>query len=168
MEFKPDKKKFVDSMGRPITQSLFIETSYDPEVAVYSLKDYDFEYEGVLFPSLKRLYLQMEDVVEYEFATTYLLSWTQWQRICSNKLFKSNIEAWREELELKIRSQAVRDIIDMTADEKSFQAAKWLADKGWDKRKAGRPSKEELAHEKKVQSTLDDKYGADIQRLFKR
>ena len=166
MDFTPDKKKFVDVMGRPITQSLFLETSYDPETSVYSLKDYDHEYEGKTFPSLKRLYLQMEDVVEYDFANTYLLGWNHWQRICKNKLFSKHIKEWREELELKIRSQAVRDIIDMTADEKSFQAAKWLADKGWDKRAAGRPSKEDVEKETKLQASLEKDYGADIKRLF--
>lgn len=167
MVFTPDKKKFVDSMGRPITQSLFLETSYDPETAVYTLKGYDHEYEGYKFPSLKRLYLQMEDVVEYDFAYTYLLDWNHWQRISKNKLFNKHINEWREELELKIRSQAVKDIIDMTAEEKSFQAAKWLADKGWSKRAAGRPKQEDIDRETKVQAAMEHQYGADIKRLFK-
>ncbi len=166
MEFKPNKKDLEDVMGRPLTQSLFLEINYDPEVAIYSLKDYDHTYNGKTFPSLKKLYLQMEDLVEYDFATTYLLSWSHWQRICNNKLFKKKIEEWRIELELKIRSQAVQDIINMTAEEKSFQAAKWLADKGWDKRKAGRPSKEEIEREKGMQTALHDEYGADVKRLF--
>jgi len=168
MEFRPDKSKLVDTKGRPLTQSLFLEIAYNPEVAVYSTKEYDFEYEGKIFPSLKRLYLQMEDVIEYDFATTYLSSWKHWQRICNNKLFSEMIGEWREELELKLRSQAVKDIIDMTADEKSFQAAKWLADKGWDKRPAGRPSKEAVTRELKTQAKLQDQYGADVERLFRK
>lgn len=165
-DFLPDKKLLVDKMGRPLTQSLFLEINYDAEVAIYTLKDYDHEYEGKVYPSLKKLFIQMEDLVEYEFANTYLLGWNHWLRICNNKLFKKHVEEWREELELKIRSQAVADIINMTAEEKSFQAAKWLADKGWDKRRAGRPSKEEVEKEKEVQASLHDEYGADIRRLF--
>lgn len=165
-DFKPKRETLVDSMGRPLTQSLFLEINYDPEVAVYTTKDYDHEYEGKVFPSLKRLYLQTEDPLEYDFASLYLLNWNHWIRICNNKLFKKHVEEWREELELKIRSQAIRDIIDMTADEKSFQAAKWLADKGWDKRRAGRPSKDEIEKEKRIQSSLHDEYGADVRRLF--
>lgn len=167
MSFVPNKKDLIDSMGRPLTQSLFLEISYDPEVAIYTTKDYDHEYEGKVFPSLKKLYLQMEDVVEYEFATTYLLGWKHWQRICNNKLFRDQVEEWRTELELKLRSQAIQDIINMTAEEKSFQAAKWLADKGWDKRKAGRPTKEDVAKETKIQASLRDEYQADIVRLNK-
>jgi len=165
MDFVPDKKAFVDSMGRPITQSLFLEIGYNPEVAVYSLKEYDHEYEGKVFPSLKRLYIQMEDVLEYEFANRYLLGWQHWQRIINNKLFKPHVEAWRSELELKIRSQAVRDIIDMSADERSFQAAKWLADKGWVEKRAGRPSKDQVEREKNIRDALAEQYEADVVRL---
>lgn len=166
MEFRPTKSQLVDIKGRPLTQSLFLEINYDPDVAIYTLKDWDHEYEGKTFYSLKRLYLNHEDVIEYDFATKYFLNWKHWLRIANNKLFKSQIEEWREELELKIRSNAVQYVMDLTAEDKSFQAAKWLADKGWDKRKAGRPSKEEVERERKIQAALDDEYGADVQRLF--
>jgi len=110
----------------------------------------------------------MEDLLEYEFSYEYLLGWNHWQRICNNKLFTEKIAEWRRELELKIRSQAVRDIIDMTAEERSFQAAKWLADKGWDKKGAGRPTKEAVDAERRMQAELKDEYGADVKRLFKK
>lgn len=166
---KVDKSRLVDVKGRPLTQSLFLEVNYDPEVAVYTMKGYDHEYEGKIFPSLKRLYLEMEDPVEYEFAYTYLLDWKHWLRICDNKLFKKEVEEWREELELKIRGMGTKSILDAALSEDgSFQAAKWLADKGWDKRKAGRPSKEEVAREKKMQARLQDEYAADIVRMSNR
>lgn len=47
----------------------------------------------------------------------------------------------------------------------SFQAAKWLADRGWDTRGAGRPSKAEVEREKQFQVTVDKEYSADIIRL---
>lgn len=168
MTFEVNKKDLVDTKGRPLTQSLFLEISYDPEVAIYTLKDYDHEYEGKKFPSLKLLYLDMEDLIEYEFSYKYLLGWNHWQRICNNKLFTAKIQEWRKELELKIRSQAVADIINMTAEEKSFQAAKWLADKGWDKKGAGRPTNESVDREREMQASLKDEYGADVKRLFKK
>ena len=167
MTFEVNRKQLIDIKGRPLTQSLFLEVGYDPEVAIYTLKDYDHEYEGKKFPSLKLLYLEMEDLIEYEFSYKYLLGWNHWQRICNNKLFTAKIQEWRKELELKIRSQAVADIINMTAEEKSFQAAKWLADKGWDKRQAGRPTNEAVEREREMQASLKDEYGADVKRLFK-
>ena len=69
------------------------------------------------------------------------------------------------ELDLKIRSQALRDIIDMSADDKGFQAAKYLADKGWDKGSVGRPKKDTSEHDAKVQEMLEDDFTADVIRM---
>jgi len=160
-----DKGKLKDSRGRPLTQGLFLEVGYNTEFAVYTQKDEDFEYEGKVYPSLKKIYLAHEDPTEYDFACTYLLGWNQWQRICRNKVFSKMIDEWREELELKLRSQAVMAIRDLSEGEKGFQAAKWLADRGWDKRPAGRPSKADVDRETAMQSKIDQEYSADIVRL---
>jgi hypothetical protein len=165
-----DKSLLKDSMGRPMTQSLFLEVGYNTDTAVYTLKDDDFYYEknGHTYPSLKRLYLEMEDIVEYEFANTYLLGWNHWKRLNENKLFHKRFEEWREELELSLRSQAVRSIIDSTAQDGNFQSAKWLADRGWNKREPGRPSKSEKVKEEKIQKRIDDEFSADVVRLMER
>lgn len=161
-----DKSKLRDSRGRPLTQSLFLEVGYNTEFAVYTLKDDDHEYEGNIYPSLKKLYLAHEDPTEYDFACTYLLGWQHWQRIVRNRVFSKTIEEWREELELKVRSQAVREILIQSASDKGFQAAKWIADKGWDKRTAGRPSNADIERETKVQAKINEEYNADVVRLI--
>lgn len=160
-----DKKKLRDSRGRPLTQGLFLEVGYNTEFAMYTQKDEDYEYKGVVYPSLKRLYLEHEDPVEYDFACTYLLGWSQWQRICKNKLFASQVAEWRLELELKLRSQAVRDIVLLSAGEKGFQSAKWLADRGWDKRAAGRPSAEDVERRQNMDKKIEDEYASEVSRL---
>ena len=162
-----NKSKLRDGRGRPLTQSLFLEIGYNTEFAVYTLKEDDYEYKGEVYISLKRLYLEMEDPTEYTFANEYLLGWSHWKRLTNNKTLIKEIEEWRFELELKIRSQAVRGIMDMSIEEKGFQAAKWLANKGWDTRGAGRPSKEDLEHETAVQERISDEYMADVVRLNK-
>lgn len=159
-----DKKLFLDSAGKPLTQSLFLEIGYT-EQALYTLKEDDYEYKGKLYPSLKRLYLEMEDPTEYEFANTYLLNWKHWKRIYANKIFKSYIDDWREELELKLRARGIKEAMK-AAEMGGFQAAKWLADKGWDTRQAGRPSKAEVERETKVMARLNDEFSADVVRLF--
>lgn len=164
---KIDKNLLKDTQGRPLTQGLFLEIQYDTRYAVYTLKDEDFEYEGKLYPSLKRLYLEMEDVVEYTFANRYLLGWNHWKRLQENKLFTARIEEWREELELKLRSQAIRDILDMTADEKSFQAAKFIADKGWDKLKVGRPRTADKIKEEALMASIENDYSENVLALRK-
>lgn len=144
---------------------LFLEHKYDSDQAVYTLSEHDKVYDGKDFPSLKRLYLEHEDPTEYDFATTYLNSWKQWKKLCGNGEFKKHVEEWREELEVKLRSQAIRDIIDMTANEASFSAAKWLADRGWEKRGAGRPTKQEQEKRYNQDRKLSDEFSEDFKRL---
>lgn len=159
----PTKDQMVDSTGRPMTQSLFLEAQYSP-YSIYTLKDEDYEYNGKLYPSIKKLYLETEDPTEYLFATKYLLGIKHWYRIYENKLMQPHIDEWRFELELKLRSKGVRQLIG-AANKGSQSAAKFLVDKGWSERGAGRPSKEEMEKEKKILSNIQDEYADDFKRL---
>lgn len=166
MTYKVDKAKLLDTRGVPLTQSLFLEIGYNTDFAVYTLKEDDHEYNGVVYPSLKRLFLEHEDPVEYDFAKTYLLGFPHWKRLNGNKLLRAHFDEWREELEMKIRSQAVRDMITLCASESgNFSATKWLADKGWDKRLAGRPTKAQKDKEEAQNQRIADEYGEDFQRM---
>ena len=165
MEIKiPTKADLVDNGGKPLTQSLFLEIAYSDK-AVYSLKEYHCEHEGKTYPSLKLLYLEMEDPTEYDFAMKYLLGFKHWKRLYENKLIGRHIDEWREELEMKLRSRAVKHMLTSAA-EGNYQAAKWFADRGWTNKGAGRPSKLDIEREKKFQANVDKEYGADVFRLF--
>ena len=161
---KIDKSLLLDSRGRPITQSMFLEIGYT-DFAVFTTKDNDYTYKGKVYPSLKRLYLEYEDPTEYAFVQEYLSGWNQWKQLCNNQQTLKFINEWREELELKLRSQAIRDMIDQSADGGSFQASKWLADRGWDKRAAGRPSKQEQQKEQRVKEKISNEFNDDAARL---
>lgn len=160
-----DKKEtMLDNTGRFRTQSLFLELGYGDE-AVFTLKDQDHTHDGKDYVSLRKIYLSFDDPTEYEFATEILLGWKHWQRMCENKAIRRYIDEWREEMEVKLRSRAITDAIQ-EARKGHFQAAKWVADRGWSTRGAGRPSKAEIEHEKKIQSRLNDEYGGDVVRMF--
>lgn len=160
-----EKEQLQDTMGRPLTQSLFLELQYS-EYAVYTLKEDDYEYKGKKYPSLKRLYLLEEDPTEYAFATKYLLGWQHWKRLCENKAIAKHIEEWREELELKLRCQAIRDMQNLCASESgNYSAAKFLADRGWEKRGAGRPSKADKERHLRVEERIEQEFSADVARL---
>ena len=161
----PTKDKMLDTSGRPITQSMFLEIGYS-EAAIYTFKDQDHTYEGKVYPSLKRLYLLEEDPTEYEFANKYLLGWRHWNRLCENKLIRKEIDEWRIELEMKLRSRAVKEMIK-SAEKGGVQASKWLADRGWEQRGAGRPSKADVASEKVLMARVDSEYSSDVIRLHK-
>lgn len=162
----PNKEEMKDVRDRPLTQSLFLEFQYDTEKAIYTLKGYDHEYNGKLYPSLRKLYLELNDPTEYSFATTYLIDWNHWVRLCDNKFIRKHIDEWRLELEIKIRAEATKHIM-VNARKGSFQASKWLADKGWDVRTAGRPSKEQVEREAKVQASIKNDFDDDFERMGK-
>lgn len=162
-DWSPNREQFLDTSGRPLTQMLFLETVYSPS-AIYTLKDVDHEYKGIIYPSIKRLYLEMEDPVEYEFANKYFLGWNHWQRICENKVITPHVYSWRYELELKLRSRAVSQF-KKQAEKGGVQAIKWLAEKGWDVKIAGRPSKADIEKENKIMQNINNDFAEDFRRL---
>lgn len=151
-------------MGRHLTQSLFLELGYRPE-AQYTMKDEDYLYEGRLLPSIKKLYLEIGDPTEYEFANKCFTGWTQWQRIVANKQITKVVEGWRFELEVKLRSEGVKQARSQSK-KGSWQATRWLSEKGWEDRGAGRPTKTEVDHEKKVQAAISNEFEEDANRLL--
>lgn len=159
----PNKEKMIDGKGGYITHGLFYETEYSTTHALYSLTNTDKEIDGVVYPSLKKLYLEMEDVTEYEFATTYLVDWPHWQRCCNNSSIKKHIDQWRQELELKLRARALREMVAM-ADKGNFNAAKFIAGKEWES-KRGRPSKVEVEAALKNDEALRGTLDADASRV---
>lgn len=159
---KIDKTKMKGPGGQMITQGLFIDFNYDDTYAMFTWDDEDKMYNGKLYPSLKKLYLSSEDPTEYEFANKYLLGWRHWQRMQGNKTLKEQFDEWREELDVMLRSLGVRQMLDMAED--NFQAAKYLADRGWNKQSVGRPSKKQQEIETKIKSGLSS-FDGDITLL---
>lgn len=160
-----NKEGFKDEKGRYIVQGLFLEDRYNTDLAYYTLAGEDKEYKGKLFPSLKRLYLETADPIEYTFATTYLYDWDHWQRMCRNAIVSRHIESWREELELSLRSEAISALVDMAINKDHYQAAKFLQDKGWDVSKRGRPSKEDIQQELIKEASKEKEYSDGVALL---
>lgn len=164
-QYVPDKSRYKDEKGRYIVQGLFLEDRYNTDLAVFTLDGEDKTYKGVVYPSLKRLYLECADPKEYSFATQYLYDWDHWQRLCRNAILSRHIEKWREELELSLVSEGVNALINLALNENSYQAAKYLAERGWDKRGRGRPSKEEIEGHLKRHADNDSSFDSDFQLL---
>jgi len=171
------KDQMKDSRGYPMTQALFLETVYSP-YAIWTFDDEDKEYtfpetndhemagKTVLLKSLRSYFLDIADPTEYQFAKQCTIGWDHWKRLTENKMIRAEVEKWREELEVALRSEGIQAIIDSTAREDgNFQAAKWLADKSWQKTGPGRPSKSEVEREKRVAERVNQGFGADIIRM---
>lgn len=164
---KQKDTKFKDTIGRFLTQSLFIELEFKKNTALYSLGEEDRTIKGITYPSLKRLYLELEDPTEYEFAITYFYSWPHWLRICQNIKLATFIDEWRAELEIKLRSRGIKKMIATagSSTKDAVTASKWLSDRGWTKRKAGAPSKDEIARERKIAAGISSEVEEDRKRL---
>jgi hypothetical protein len=157
-----DKKKLKGKNGDYITQGLFLELSYnDPKHAIFTLAGEDKMYKGKNMISLRALYLEMEDPVGYEFANTYLYDYDHWNRMKVNKRIAKEIEKWEDELEIKLRSNAIR-AINERADAGDFSAAKYIAEGKWKQRGAGRPTNEEKERHLKIVEKTEDEWSNDV------
>lgn len=136
-------------------KQLFIEFNTLPGIALYTLQPHD--YRGCL--SLYRLFMEMSDDSEYTFAKTYFDGWRHWESLCKSHWFRPYIEQWREELALKTKAEAIQTAkrISLAGGKDALTAAKYVAERGWDKTPArrGRPTKEKVILQDE-QSILED------------
>lgn len=140
------------------TKSLFYELSYhDPEYAIFTTKEHDIEFQGRKMVSLQQLYVAMvpNDPTEYEFAQTVFGSWEVWDKIQKAPQISPFVKKWRNEVEIKVKSQAIQAIATEMKEggRSSFSAAKLLLEKGWlDKDSASQAKKKLQAKEEEQQN----------------
>lgn len=157
--------KFTNSNGVRLLSSLFVETCRTPEATpVYTLSDND--KPG--YPSLYKLYMEVADPTEYVFATTHLHDWKHWIALSTADWFQPYVERWRSELELKIKSMALRRMIDDSASggRDGQSAAKFILEKGWaPKNEKGRPSKQDIREAADRIASDGSQVDNDLERL---
>lgn len=166
---------YIDPLGRYRVKTLFYEeafkrgrlidhTLYRP---VWTLKERDItlrpeskfflEWDGTgrnpnLLLSIRQLYLSHSDPTEYQFAVDVVGSWDHWKMLRGRTFLKPLVEEWREQLKLKIESeafQAARKVAATGDGVLALQASKWLHSAVQPKSGKGRPSKEQIALEAK-------------------
>ena len=115
----------------------------------------------------KTRFVAISDPTEYLGALDLAGSWEEWQRFkrewpeFGNKILID----WLAEVEVKIRSESIRNLIDQSLDPKGSAASKWLAEGKYKPRQAGRPSNAEITKQAKIQSRIDDEVSEDIARV---
>tara|TARA_R100001086_G_scaffold250107_1_gene193953 strand:+ start:27882 stop:28397 length:516 start_codon:yes stop_codon:yes gene_type:complete len=156
--------QLAGSNGKRKTAALFLENNYHRESedpAPFTLKDRD--HRGKI--SLKRIYMECEDPTEYMFSQAAFGSWEHWEVLKNSTFFKPYAEAWKKELETKIRAEAILTIRQDALHNPT--SAKWLAEKGWEpKATKGRPSKAEVDRERKRLAEQADTLESDAGRIF--
>lgn len=111
--------------------------------------------------SLYKLYMEIGDPTEYEFAKKVFNTWEHWKKIASHQAVSSHVAVWREELEIKVRCEAVKHLRAQSS--KSTSAAMFLARKGYDEPPNTKKSK---SHEEKVQEAIKSRIDADYARVM--
>ncbi len=161
--------KYKAADGRYRTESLFREISQPSSRAKYP-PVFSITPEDKDVPSMHRLFVESDDPTEYKFAIEVLGSWHHWCVLKERTWFKPYYEVWRAELDTKLKSRGV-EILQAIADSNkptAANAAKWLAEGGWEQKakpKRGRPSKEEIAGERKALAKEDAELADDVERL---
>tara|TARA_R110002096_G_scaffold83998_2_gene194304 strand:+ start:349 stop:840 length:492 start_codon:yes stop_codon:yes gene_type:complete len=156
--------KFKGSKGHWLTKKLFLETCQgDLDRVLYTIREDDKTYRGITYPSIQKIFVELEDPTEYFIAKEYFGSWKHWV-ILSEGILSTEIESWRDELEVRLRAKGLEQIIKLSGDG-DRNAAKILLDKGWSKRKAGAPSKQDKVNELKKQASIVSIVDNDLARL---
>lgn len=170
---------FKNSQGLWLTRALFVDIathgreeqlrSVEPSMAKFTLSTNDVTKFGKTYPSLHRLYVEMEDTTEYLFATKYLGGWTHWKYLCSCNFFKEPLEAMREELSIKLKAKALEALQTIAGDpndRRYLEANKFLLKDALDlpKKPVGRPAKDKDPRPADVIKE-DQQVKADLKRL---
>lgn len=142
-------RKYVAANGCYHLQQLFFDKVFDPE-APYTLSRVD---KGP-HKSLYLLYMEADDVLEYDFAIKNLDGWDHWMRLCECTWFKPHIEKWRKELEIRTRARALKEIVrdSKSGSKSSASSSKFIVEKGWRDKEGsangrGRPTKDDIKNE---------------------
>lgn len=163
-----------DPQGRFRTGSLFWELRRKEDgrderlPPIFTTKEEDFTVDGVTYKSLKKVYMSYDHIpgFEYDFAMDTLGSWDHWQRLCTNGEISKLIKDWRTELEIKIKAEAMKTVLAQSRDrEKGLTAARTLLGEEHKGAKRGRPSKEEVQRQQKIEAGIRDNIQEDMDRL---
>lgn len=160
-------------------KALFFETTLaDKSTVVYTLKDQDHSVEDResgatrVYPSLYRLYMELDDPTEWKVAQELMDGWEHWEMLCNCNWFKPYVERWRKELHLRMQSQALVRIKSeaKTGSKESFGANKYLLERGWEPKEGskhgrGRPSKDEIQKAAHELAKADNQLSEDFKRL---
>lgn len=164
---EPSGPIFKNTSGSWLLKTLFFEMSdSNHDRALYTLKteDHTSKEDGRVYPSLRRLYLDMNDESEFDFARTYFGGWPHWKRLLQCSWFQDYLSEIREELAVRNAASCLRQL-RKKASEGSLQANKYLLEQGWKKDIVGRPSKEKIRSEADRLFRSAQDVDEDLQRI---
>ena len=146
------KKEIKNLGGKPICSGMFKQNNPNGK--------YDLDH-------WHKVFVETADLAEYTAAIKLAGSWEEWNRIKSGwPLFRRTIlPGWLEEVEVKLRSEAIQALIAQSKGEKGTVAAKWLAEGRYAVRGPGKPTKAEVQREARIAANVTDEVADDYSRV---
>lgn len=113
----------------------------------------------------RQIFVETGDPTEYEAALQLVGSWAAWQKFKKDWPFFKNqiLPEWLTELEIRLRSKAIRKMVASADDDLNTAAMRWIAEgkyKPDDKRTAA-VKRQEQAIKKGVATEIDE----DVRRV---
>jgi len=134
-------------MNRYFTIGLFKETAiHDKQYVLFTLEE------------AKSLYMACRDITGYQFAIQHLGGWQHFKALYKSPALSPILDEWEEELEVALRSEALKKIETLSTGDKGYQAAKFLVDKGWKEKTKGRTTKEAIQKEARINEKVYDEF----------
>lgn len=94
-------------------------------------------------------FIELGDLTEYSAALQLVGSWEEWNRLKTQSApFKEELDKWKNELKVKMESDAQRKVVELLSCGKSsveLSAAKFLSSKD----SAGRPTKAQIENKQR-------------------
>ena len=154
---------FKNSNQVYLGRELFFETAAMDQkpYVLYTLKSDDYQPEGYErpLPSLRRIYLEEDDLTEFFVAEKYFDGQPHWKRLTSQEWFMKELSPLREELQIKHQAQYLRALrTDAISGDKV--TARYLLDRSEKSdTRACRPTKAKIKQEaeKLVKESVDIK-----------
>lgn len=107
----------------------------------------------------RQAYLDSNDPTGYLFAEEWVEDgYRKWMMLQDAFGVRAEVLEWKKTLEMKLQSAAILSIAEQRGT--SFQAAKWLADRGWQEKEDKRTKE----HKKRA-AEVNDHVAADMARL---
>jgi hypothetical protein len=148
-DYSTIKDTVVDAYGRRIVLSLFSEYSRGEYTPLWSLrKDW------------KAIYLEVADPTEYETAMCLIGDWEHYSLIRNHPKIKPVMDAWAEEVAVKLKSAAFRKLEKLSSTPNGTAAAKYISEGQFFGK--GRKAKQ-ITEEK--QSKISERISEDMERL---
>lgn len=99
-------------------------------------------------------FLELKDPTGYFFAQEYLEDgYRRWKSFTESHGVKQELREWMETLEVQLQAEA---IVNIAKQKDSFQASRWLAEKGWTQKDDKRTKESKKKAEKVSEEIAED------------